>query len=113
MIPVEDWPQFAAVKKEVDAELADPGWADGTHGTAYLYNKGCHGPLCKRANRLRKPRGVREPLEYGYLEIREAEYLEEKRAKKIAEYMKTRPPGTTRIDWIERAERIGRQEQAS
>jgi hypothetical protein len=115
MMNVEDWPQFAALRQEVDEELESTIWgANATHGTPYLYGRGCRGPLCKKANLQRKYKpGQREPLEWGYFSIREAEYLEEKRLKKVAEYMRTRPPGTTREDWIERAMKIGRQEQAS
>lgn len=106
---IEDLPGFAELKAAIDAELADESWGKATHGTAYLYNKGCHGPVCRRANQLRKRPGGRIPLEYGYIELREAEYLEERRKQKAEQVAKVRPPGTTRVDWVEKAMSTGRK----
>lgn len=39
---------------EVDAELSDEDYEANQHGTAYCYNKGCKGPICKKGNRDRR-----------------------------------------------------------
>ena len=46
-LPIED---------QVDKELADNSFAPSKHGTPSCYNKGCRGPLCRKAQRDRVKR---------------------------------------------------------
>ena len=44
-----EWPELADVK----TELEDPKYANRKHGSRATKAKGCSGPLCRRAERLR------------------------------------------------------------
>lgn len=46
------------IVKEVNDELADPTFATYRHGSPGTYNKGCKGPLCRKANRDRAHKGA-------------------------------------------------------
>lgn len=37
--------------RSIERELANPEHAGRSHGSRSTYNKGCHGPLCRKANR--------------------------------------------------------------
>lgn len=45
-------PRHEALLDEIAVELADPEYQHLVHGELYTKNKGCAGPLCKRALRL-------------------------------------------------------------
>lgn len=39
------------LRRAIELELANPAHISRTHGRRWTYNKGCRGPLCRRANR--------------------------------------------------------------
>lgn len=39
--------------EDIRAELLDPEYASRTHGSRSTYADGCHGPLCREAERIR------------------------------------------------------------
>lgn len=46
------------IVKEVNDELADPRFNTYRHGSPSTYQKGCKGPLCRKANRDRAHKGA-------------------------------------------------------
>lgn len=70
------------IEEQVDRELADDQYLPSRHGTPAAYNKGCKGPLCRKAqrDRVKKARGstTRNMMD-DYLEARLAEHYEIKK----------------------------------
>jgi hypothetical protein len=63
------------LRRAIELELANPAHASRTHGRRYTYRAGCHGPLCRRANREYMRRWINSANPVGPSEAHDREAL--------------------------------------